>query len=68
MKELRELARSANHLMVFEAAARNQSFTAAAHELGVTQPAVSRSVRQLEATLGADLFTRSLSDLPHDIE
>ena len=59
MRELRELARSAHHLMVFEAAARNQSFTDAAHELGVTQPAVSRSVRQLEAALGVSLFTRS---------
>lgn len=35
MKELRELARSAHDLMVFEAAARNQSFTAAALELEV---------------------------------
>ncbi|MCY4470764.1 MAG: LysR substrate-binding domain-containing protein [Thiotrichales bacterium] len=59
MKELRELTRSAHHLMVFEAAARNQSFTVAAHELNVTQPAVSRSVRQLEAALGVSLFTRS---------
>ena len=59
MNELRELTRSAHHLMVFEAAARNQSFTSAAHELGVTQPAVSRSVRQLEAALGVNLFTRS---------
>ena len=59
MKELRELTRSAHHLMVFEAAARNQSFTAAARELGVTQPAVSRSVRKLETTLGVSLFTRS---------
>ena len=59
MKELRELTRSAHHLMVFEAAARNQSFTAAARELNVTQPAVSRSVRQLEAALGVSLFTRS---------
>jgi len=58
VKELRELTRSAHHLMVFEVAARNQSFTAAARELGVTQPAISRSVRQLEAALGVNLFTR----------
>ena len=33
---------------------------AAAHERpGVTQPAVGRSVRRLEATPGANLFTRS---------
>lgn len=59
MKELRELTRSAHHLVVFEAAARNQSFTAAARELDVTQPAVSRSIRQLEVALGVTLFTRS---------
>ena len=59
MKELRELARSVHHLLVFEAAARHQSFTAAARELDVTQPAVSRSMHQLEAALGVSLFTRS---------
>ena len=59
MKELRELTRSVHHLMVFEAAARNQSFTVAARELNVTQPAVSRSIRQLETALTVALFTRS---------
>lgn len=58
MQELRHLARSANHLMVFEAAARAQSFTIAALELNVTQPAVSRSIRELEAALGMSLFSR----------
>lgn len=42
----------------FEAAARHGSFTAAAQELGVSQPAVSLSVRQLETDLGFDLFQR----------
>jgi DNA-binding transcriptional LysR family regulator len=46
-------------LAVFEAAARLGSFTAAAGELGMTQPAVTRQVRALERSLGADLFTRS---------
>lgn len=46
-------------LAVFEAAARLGSFTAAAAELGMTQPAVTRQVRALERSLGADLFTRS---------
>ena len=58
MKELRELTRSANHLAVFETAARRESFTLAAEELNVTQPAVSRSIRDLEATLGMSLFRR----------
>ena len=47
-----------HHLLVFEVAARNQSFTSAARELGVTQPAVSRSVHQLEAALRVNLFVR----------
>ncbi len=44
--------------MVFEAAARHGSFTRAAGELNVTQPAVSLAVRQLEETLGVPLFRR----------
>lgn len=44
--------------MVFEAAARHGSFTLAAEELNVQQPAVSASVRQLEASLGVQLFAR----------
>ena len=53
-----ELARSARHLVVFELAARHASFTAAARELDVSQQAVSRSVRELEASLGTRLFVR----------
>lgn len=45
-------------LAVFEAAARLGSFTAAAADLGTTQPAVTRQIRLLEQSLGADLFTR----------
>jgi len=59
MQELRELTHSPHHLMVFEASARHQSFTAAAHELNVSQPAVSTAIRQLETALGVRLFTRS---------
>ena len=43
---------------MFEAAARAESFSAAAEELFVTHGAVSRQVRQLEAWLGHDLFER----------
>ena len=43
---------------VFEAAARLENFTAAAHELGMTQAAVSYQVKLLEQRLGAPLFVR----------
>lgn len=45
-------------LRTFEAAARRQSFTAAAEELNLTQSAVSRQIRSLETLLGANLFIR----------
>ncbi|MFJ4376013.1 choline sulfate utilization transcriptional regulator [Pseudomonas japonica] len=45
-------------LRVFEAAARHHSFTAAAVELGTTQPAVSQQIKRLEEQLGARLFDR----------
>jgi putative choline sulfate-utilization transcription factor len=45
-------------LSVFESAARLASFTAAARELGSTQPAVSQRIVQLEADLGTPLFER----------
>jgi len=47
-----------NAVRVFEAAARLESFTAAAEELFVTHGAVSRQVAQLESWLGHDLFER----------
>lgn len=43
-------------MTVFEAAARHLSFTRAGTEIGLTQPAVSQVVRQLEDNLGAALF------------
>lgn len=45
-------------LRAFEAAARHESYTRAAEELGVTQGAVSRQVRDLEEALGLTLFRR----------
>ena len=51
-------------LAVFEAAARLGSFTAAAGELGMTQPAVTRQIRALEAELGVVLFDRSANRAP----
>ncbi|MCB2129432.1 MAG: LysR family transcriptional regulator [Rhodobacteraceae bacterium] len=47
-----------NAIKVFEAAARNGSFVAAAAELGVSPAAVSMQIRKLEAFLGKDLFIR----------
>ncbi|VIO71571.1 Glycine cleavage system transcriptional activator [Bradyrhizobium ivorense] len=48
-----------NAIRAFEAAARHESFTAAASELCVTVTAISHQVRQLEAILGRKLFERS---------
>jgi putative choline sulfate-utilization transcription factor len=45
-------------LAMFESAARLASFTAAAREMGSTQPAVSQRVVQLEEALGTPLFER----------
>ena len=42
----------------FEAVARHGSFSAAAEELFVTQPAVSQSIKQLEDRLETKLFVR----------
>lgn len=58
METLRGLIPSVNSLIVFEAAGRLSSFTAAAHELGMTQAAVSYAVARLEDHLGVALFVR----------
>lgn len=50
-----------NALRAFEAAARHQSFSAAATELSVTPAAVGQQVRNLESWLGVALFTRAAS-------
>lgn len=55
---MRRLCPSMTELMAFEAAARHSSFTVAARELHVTQGAVSKQVRSLEAFLGVELFER----------
>ncbi len=58
MRELWKLVRSPRHLIVFETASRLGSFTRAAEELAVRQPAVSASIKQLEEALGVQLFKR----------
>jgi len=58
MRELRRLIHSPHHLFVFEVCARLLSFTRAGEELGVSQPAVSLAIRQLEEAIGQALFHR----------
>ena len=48
-----------HRINAFEAAARNLSFSQAATELNVQQPAISRHIAALEADLGLSLFIRS---------
>lgn len=49
---------SLDALRVFESAARLQSFTGAALELGSTQPAISQQIKRLEQQLACRLFDR----------
>lgn len=50
-------------LLAFDAAARYGSFTRAARDLNVSQPAISRRVAALEADLGVVLFGRDTKPL-----
>jgi len=45
-------------LVAFESAARHLSFTRAAHEVSLTQSAISRQIQALESRLGVALFRR----------
>jgi DNA-binding transcriptional LysR family regulator len=45
-------------LQIYEAVAQTQSYTRAAERLFMTQPAVSMQMKQLEETVGLDLFER----------
>jgi len=55
---LRSRIPSTNSLFAFETVARLRSFSAAASELNVTQPAISRAINALETHLGYSLFNR----------
>jgi len=58
MNQLRQRPLAAGQLRAFEAVARLLSFRAAADELHLTQPAISRQVKSLEDELGTALFLR----------
>ena len=49
-----------NDLVAFLAVGRERSFTKAAAKLGVSQSALSHTIRELEARLGVRLLTRNL--------
>ena len=49
---------SVKHLNAIVSLARYGSFVAAASYLGISQPGLSRIIRQAEDILGADLFDR----------
>ncbi|MCQ2149414.1 MAG: LysR family transcriptional regulator [Bacteroidales bacterium] len=46
-------------LKVFSVVTREGSFTGAAKELGISQPAVSQHIAELEKSLGCTLLTRA---------
>ena len=58
MSKIPHRALSLDGLRAFEAVARRLSFSAAADELFVTQSAISRQIKALEAEVGAALFLR----------
>lgn len=47
------------NLRAFLSVARRGNLTAASEDIGLTQPAVTKTIRRLEAELGAELFERS---------
>jgi DNA-binding transcriptional LysR family regulator len=53
------MQRNLNDLLAFLAVARERNFTRAAAQLGVSQSALSQTIRALEAQLGLRLLTRT---------
>ena len=58
MKNLRRYIGTPSAIIAFEAAGRHLNFTRAADELNVSQPAISRQIRNLELHIGKSLFVR----------
>lgn len=50
-------------LVIFDAVVRNRSYTRAAKELYISQPAVSLQMKQLESTVGAKLAVMQANQL-----
>ncbi len=48
-------------LNVFQSVARNLSFTKAAKELFITQPAITKHIKELESEFGVKLFNSTLT-------
>lgn len=63
MAQLGKTLRSPRALLIFEAAARCGSCSAAAREFNLTQPSVSRNIAELEQALSTSLFVRKSSGL-----
>ena len=63
MSEFRKALPPSGQIIAFEAAARLSSFTRAGEDLGLSQAAISRQIRELEARLGVKLFQRNRHDV-----
>ena len=50
-------------LQVFHACVENMSFTKASEKLFITQPAVTKNIKELETQMGIKLFERSKSGI-----
>jgi DNA-binding transcriptional LysR family regulator len=59
MKRDQSLDLSARHLRAVLAIAEHRSFIAAAVQLRISQPALTRTIKQVESVLGVELFTRT---------
>lgn len=54
--------RDLNSLLTFQAVVREGRFSAAARQLGLTPGAISRTIAQLEGTIGVRLFNRTTTE------